>query len=67
MASKAEKKGKRRKRNEYEAELESQKPKKIPRTLAEKDAEKRLILVLERASLETIKVFPIHTLVTSPW
>ena len=56
MASKGGKKGKRRKRDEYEAELESQKPKKIPRTLAEKDAEKRLIVVLENASLETIKV-----------
>ncbi len=55
-ASKGEKKGKRRKRNDFEAELESQKPKKIPRTLAEKDIEKRLIVVLEKASLETIKV-----------
>ena len=29
---------------------------KLPRTLAEKDLEKRLILILENASLETIKV-----------
>ena len=56
MASKGEKKRKRKQRTEYEAELESQKPKKIPRTLAEKDAEKRLIVVLENSSLETIKV-----------
>lgn len=51
MASKKEK----RVRNEYEEE-EGGRPKKIPRTLAEKDSQKRLILVLENASLETIKV-----------
>lgn len=43
-------------RNEYEEEEEGGRPKKIPRTLAEKDSQKRLILVLENASLETIKV-----------
>lgn len=48
--------GKRKVRNEYEAELDTGKPKKIPRTLAEKDTQKRLIVVLENASLETIKV-----------
>lgn len=42
-------------RNEYEDD-DSGKPKKLPRTLAEKDLEKRLILILENASLETIKV-----------
>ena len=41
--------------NEYEAE-EDPKPRKIPKTLAEKDSEKRLIVILENASLETVKV-----------
>ncbi len=41
--------------NDYEEE-ESVRPKKIPRTLAEKDSGKRLIVILENASLETIKV-----------
>lgn len=50
-------KGKRKVRNDYEGELDSHKPKKIPRTLAEKDTQKRLIVVLEKASLETIKVW----------
>ena len=49
-------KGKRKVRNEYEEELDLGKPKKIPRTLVEKDTQKRLIVVLENASLETIKV-----------
>ena len=56
-SSTSEKKGKRKRvKNDYEAELDTSKPKKIPRTLAEKDGEKRLIVVLENASLETIKV-----------
>ena len=42
-------------RNDYEEEEEG-KPKKIPRTLAEKTRDKRLIVVLENASLETVKV-----------
>ena len=54
----ASKKKEKRVRNEYEEEEEEEggRPKKIPRTLAEKDSQKRLILVLENASLETIKV-----------
>jgi len=52
----AAKKGKRKVKNEYGEELDTGKPKKIPRTLAEKDAQRRLIVVLENASLETIKV-----------
>lgn len=48
--------GKRKVANEYESELDSHRPNKIPRTLAEKDKQKRLIVVLEKASLETIKV-----------
>ena len=31
-------------------------PPKMPRTLAEKDSAKRLIVILENASLETVKV-----------
>ena len=51
------KKGKKRKvRNDYEAEVDEHKPQKIPRTLAEKDSHKRLIVVLEKSSLETVKV-----------
>ena len=46
-------------RSEYEDD-DSGKPKKLPRTLAEKDLEKRLILILENASLETIKVINLH-------
>ena len=42
-------------RNDYEEEDEG-KPRKIPRTLAEKTKDKRLIIVLENASLETVKV-----------
>ncbi len=52
----ASKQDKRKVRNEYEEEVDTGKPKKIPRTLAEKDAQRRLIVVLENASLETIKV-----------
>lgn len=42
-------------RNDYEEEEEG-KPHKIPRTLVEKTKDKRLIVVLENASLETVKV-----------
>lgn len=42
-------------RNDYEEEVD-EKPKKIPRTLAEKTKGKRLIVILENASLETVKV-----------
>ena len=42
-------------RNNYEEE-EEEKPRKIPRTLAEKTKDKRLIVILENASLETVKV-----------
>ena len=56
MASSSTEKAKgKRIRNEYEDD-DSGKPKKLPRTLVEKDSEKRLILILENASLETIKV-----------
>ena len=48
-------KSSKRVRNDYEEEEEG-KPKKIPRTLAEKSNEKRLIVILENASLETVKV-----------
>lgn len=48
-------------RNDYEEE-ESVRPKKIPRTLAEKDSGKRLIVILENASLETIKVLGLNGL-----
>jgi precorrin-6B methylase 1 len=37
-------------------EDEYERPRKIPKTLKEKDSGKRLIVVLERASLETVKV-----------
>lgn len=53
MAS--EKTSVKRVRNDYEEE-EDGKPKKIPRTLVEKTTGKRLIIVLENASLETVKV-----------
>ncbi|XP_029180324.1 ribosomal RNA small subunit methyltransferase NEP1-like [Acropora muricata] len=36
-------------------ESEFERPRKIPRTLQEKDSGKRLILILEKASLETVK------------
>ena len=55
MASTSEKATVKRVRNDYEEE-EDGKPKKIPRTLVEKTTEKRLIIVLENASLETVKV-----------
>lgn len=42
-------------RNDYEEEEEGR-PHKIPRTLTEKTKDKRLIVVLENASLETVKV-----------
>ena len=56
MAKPVDRKGKRKIANEYEDDVDSHKPKKIPRTLAEKDKQKRLIVVLENASLETINV-----------
>lgn len=37
-------------------ESEYERPRKVPRTLKEKDTGKRLIVILERASLETVKV-----------
>ncbi len=41
---------------------EYERPRKIPKTLKEKDSGKRLIVVLEKASLETVKVdFRSHT------
>lgn len=49
-------KTKRKLANEYESVFDSHKPQKIPRTLAEKDKQKRLVVILEKASLETIKV-----------
>jgi rRNA small subunit pseudouridine methyltransferase Nep1 len=43
---------------------EYERPRKMPKTLKEKDSGKRLIVVLEKASLETVKVvFKDHTLV----
>lgn len=38
------------------AESDDERPRKIPKTLKEKDSLKRLIVVLENASLETVKV-----------
>ena len=35
---------------------EFERPRKIPKTLKEKDTGKRLIVILEKASLETVKV-----------
>jgi len=35
---------------------EFERPRKVPKTLKEKDSGKRLIVVLENASLETVKV-----------
>lgn len=43
-------------RNDYEESGEEGRPQKIPKTLVEKDTQKRLIVILERANLETIKV-----------
>ena len=59
MAS--EKDSGKRVRNDYEEEDDG-KPKKIPKTLAEKTTGKRLIIVLEDASLETVKVRNMPTL-----
>lgn len=39
-----------------EEEDEYEKPRKIPKTLKEKDTGKRLIVILEKASLEAVKV-----------
>lgn len=52
----ASKKKSKRVRNDYEDDPGISRPKKIPKTLVEKDSEKRLIVILENASLETIKV-----------
>lgn len=52
----ASKKKVKRVRNDYEDDPGISRPKKIPKTLVEKDSEKRLIVILENASLETIKV-----------
>ena len=40
--------------NDYE-EREEGKPQKIPKTLVEKDSQRRLIVILENANLETVK------------
>ena len=42
---------------------EYERPRKIPKTLKEKDSGKRLIVVLEKASLETVKVVFKHYIV----
>ena len=48
---------KKRLKNNYEEDDEQKaRPKKIPKTLVQKDSEKRLIVILERANLETVKV-----------
>ena len=52
----ASKKRPKRVHNDYEDDPGEAKPRKIPKTLVEKDSEKRLIVVLENACLETIKV-----------
>lgn len=39
---------------------EFERPRKIPKTLKEKDSGKRLIVILEKASLETVKVRTKH-------
>ena len=64
----ASKKKQKRVHNDYEEDLGPPKPKKVPKTLAEKDSEKRLIVILENACLETIKVST-HALklITSVW
>lgn len=56
MMAASGRKTKRKLANEYESVFDSHKPQKIPRTLAEKDKQKRLVVILEKASLETIKV-----------
>lgn len=63
MASKRKQK---RVRNDYEEDLGPAKPKKVPKTLTEKDSEKRLIVILENACLETIKVH-IHAAIGDPF
>ena len=51
---------KKRLKNNYEEDEEDEeekaRPKKVPKTLAQRDTQKRLIVVLERANLETVKV-----------
>ena len=47
--------GTKRVHNSYENDDEG-KASKIPKTFVEKDTTKRLIIVLEKASLETVKV-----------
>lgn len=42
-------------KNKYDEE-EDVRPKKVPKTLAQRDSQKRLIVVLEKANLETVKV-----------
>jgi len=42
--------------SEREQEEDYDRPCKIPRTLKEKDSGKRLIVIIEKASLETVKV-----------
>jgi rRNA small subunit pseudouridine methyltransferase Nep1 len=42
--------------NNYSENEDSHKPQKIPKTLVEKDNQKRLIIILEKANLETIKI-----------
>lgn len=49
-------------RNNYEEEEEDSRPKKIPKTLIEKITEKRLIIVLENASLESVKVSRVESM-----
>ena len=39
-----------------DGENEFERPRKVPRTLKEKDSGKRLIVILENASLEAVKV-----------
>ena len=39
-----------------DGENEFERPRKVPRTLKEKDSGKRLIVILEKASLEAVKV-----------
>lgn len=45
-------------RKPAEDEEGSYRPPKLPKTQAEKEVAKRLIIVLEQASLETVKVSP---------
>lgn len=41
--------------NSYD-EVDDDRPRKIPKTLVEKDSQRRLIVILEKANLETVKV-----------